>query len=73
MKIPIIGIGGIQSVDDVMEFLLVGATAVQVGTANFYNPGVANQIIRELPAALRTLGAANVADVVGTLQIPKRE
>ena len=73
VKIPIIGIGGIQSIDDVMEFLLVGATAVQVGTANFYNPGVANQIIRELPAALRTLGATHVADVVGTLQIPKRE
>lgn len=72
VKIPIIGIGGIQSIDDVMEFLLVGATAVQIGTANFYNPGLANQIIRELPDALATLKADSVRDVVGTLQIPKR-
>lgn len=73
VKIPIIGIGGIQSIDDVMEFLLVGATAVQIGTANFYNPGLANQIIRELPDALATLKADSVKDVVGTLHIPKRD
>lgn len=73
VKIPIIGIGGIQSIDDVMEFLLAGATAVQVGTANFYNPGLSNQLIRELPAALKMLGASSVAEVVGTLQIPKRD
>lgn len=73
VKIPIIGIGGIQSIDDVMEFFLVGATAVQIGTANFYNPGLANQIIRELPDALATLKATSVKDVVGTLQIPKRD
>ncbi len=73
VKIPIIGIGGIQSIDDVMEFLLAGATAVQIGTANFYNPGLANQLIGELPAALKTLGASSVAEVVGTLQIPKRD
>ena len=68
VKIPIIGIGGIQSIDDVMEFILVGATAVQVGTANFYNPGLANQLVRELPAALQTLGADNVGEIVGTLK-----
>ena len=68
VKIPIIGIGGIQSIDDVMEFFLVGATAVQIGTANFYNPGLANQLVRELPAALQTLGAVSVAEIVGTLK-----
>lgn len=73
VKIPIIGIGGIQSIDDVMEFFLVGATAVQIGTANFYNPGLANQIIRELPDALMTLKAESVKDIVGTLKIPKRD
>lgn len=71
VKIPIIGIGGIQSIDDVMEFFLVGATAVQVGTANFYNPGLANQLVRELPAALQTLGADSVAEIVGTLTTKK--
>ena len=70
VNIPIFGIGGIQSIDDVMEFFLVGATAVQIGTANFYNPGLANQLIRELPAALQTLGAESVAEIVGTLKTP---
>ncbi len=70
VNIPIIGIGGIQSIDDVMEFFLVGATAVQIGTANFYNPSLANQLIRELPAALQTLGAESVAEIVGTLKTP---
>jgi dihydroorotate dehydrogenase (NAD+) catalytic subunit len=56
-----------------MEFFLVGATAVQIGTANFYNPGLANQIIRELPEALATLKAESVKDIVGTLQIPERD
>jgi dihydroorotate dehydrogenase (NAD+) catalytic subunit len=46
---------------------------VQIGTANFYNPGLANQIIRELPDALATLKADSIKDVVGTLQIPKRD
>lgn len=67
VKIPIIGIGGIQSIDDVMEFLLVGATAIQVGTANFYNPQLASQLVRELPAALKSLGAESVTEIVGTL------
>ena len=40
VKIPLVGIGGIATVDDVMEFLVTGATAVQIGTANFYNPTV---------------------------------
>ncbi|MFM7056302.1 MAG: dihydroorotate dehydrogenase [Planctomycetota bacterium] len=72
LSIPIIGIGGIQTLDDVMEFLLAGATAIQVGTANFYNPGLANRLVRELPEALQMLGANRPADVVGTLQIPRR-
>ncbi|MFM8477880.1 MAG: dihydroorotate dehydrogenase [Planctomycetaceae bacterium] len=72
LSIPIIGIGGIQTLDDVMEFLLAGATAIQVGTANFYNPGLANQLVRELPGALQLLGANSPTEVVGTLQIPRR-
>jgi dihydroorotate dehydrogenase (NAD+) catalytic subunit len=66
-KIPLMGIGGIATIDDVMEFLVAGATAVQIGTANFYNPTVSIQILDALPAALAELGAASVAEVVGTL------
>jgi dihydroorotate dehydrogenase (NAD+) catalytic subunit len=67
VKIPLMGIGGIATIDDVMEFLVTGATAVQIGTANFYNPTVSIQLLDALPAALAKLGATSVAEVVGTL------
>jgi len=66
---PLIGIGGIATIDDVMEFLVAGATAVQIGTANYYDPTVSMKLIDQLPAALSELGASCVADIVGTLQI----
>lgn len=64
---PIIGIGGIASVDDVLEFLVAGATAVQIGTANFYNPTVVVQILDELPRLLQENGIADVNELVGSL------
>jgi len=70
VDIPIIGVGGIMSIDDVMEFLVTGAAAVQVGTANFAEPVVSTRLLDELPAAFAELGAARVADVVGTLRLP---
>jgi len=69
VKIPLVGVGGIATVDDVMEFLVAGATAVQIGTANFYNPKACLQILDALPAALTQLGATTVAEVVGTLEV----
>src|SRR5205085_1582141 len=65
---PAIGVGGIASVDDVMEFLVAGAAAVQLGTVNFYDPTAAQRIAGELPAALAELGATSVREVVGTAQ-----
>ena len=70
VDLPVVGIGGIATLDDVMEFLVAGASAVQIGTANFYNPTVTMTILDGLPAAVAELGAARVADVVGTLQMP---
>ncbi len=70
VSLPIVGVGGIASIDDVMEFLVAGATAVQIGTANFYNPTVSMQILDELPGALASLGARQVADVSGSLAVP---
>lgn len=64
---PIIGIGGIATIDDVMEFLVAGATAVQLGTVNFYNPRASMEVLDVLPAALAELGAESVTEVVGTL------
>lgn len=68
VKTPIIGIGGIQSLDDVMEFLICGASAVQVGTANFYQPALASQLPDQLAATLSELQVERVQDIVGTLQ-----
>ena len=69
VKIPLMAVGGIATVDDVMQFFVTGATAVQIGTANFYNPTASIQILDALPAALAELGAASVAEVVGTLEV----
>src|SRR5204862_4782945 len=67
VKTPLIGIGGIATIDDVMEFLVAGATAVQVGTANYYNPKASMEVLDALPQALGTAGVSGVAEVVGTL------
>jgi dihydroorotate dehydrogenase (NAD+) catalytic subunit len=67
VQVPIVGVGGIATTDDVMEFLVAGASAVQLGTVNFYDPTASMRVVSELPAALATLGAASVREVVGTL------
>jgi dihydroorotate dehydrogenase (NAD+) catalytic subunit len=67
--IPVIAVGGIGTLDDVMEFLVVGATAVQIGTANFYDPTASVRIVAALPAAIRSLGADSVGAVIGTLRV----
>ena len=67
VRIPVIGIGGIASGDDALEFLLVGARAVQVGTASFIDPSATARIAGELARGLATRGIADVADWIGTL------
>ena len=68
VKTPIIGIGGIQSIDDVMEFLVCGASAVQIGTANFYNPTLATNLVEELKSILLEEGLQSVNELIGTIQ-----
>lgn len=68
VKTPIIGIGGIQSIDDVMEFLVCGASAVQIGTANFYNPTLASNLVDQLVSILEEEGLQSVREIVGTIQ-----
>ena len=55
-----------------MEFLVAGATAVQLGAVNFYDPTASMRVVDALPAALAELGAASVRDVIGTLLDAKR-
>lgn len=72
VPVPIIGVGGIQSIDDVMEFLVAGASAVQIGTANFYNPGLSSRLADELEAILAEQQCKSVSEIVGTLAgLPK--
>lgn len=73
VRTPIVGIGGIATTGDVMEFLVAGAAAVQVGTANFYDPTVSMRILDELPEALASVGATKLPEVVGTLEAGQRK
>ena len=68
VDVPIIGIGGIQSLDDVMEFLVTGATAVQIGTANFYDPGISSRLVADLQRLVDEHGVSNIAEFVGSLE-----
>jgi len=70
VEVPIVGVGGIATLDDVMEFLVAGATAIQLGTVNFYDPTASMKILDGLPSALAESGATSVRELVGTLQIP---
>ncbi|WP_085524048.1 dihydroorotate dehydrogenase [Tuberibacillus sp. Marseille-P3662] len=65
VTIPIIGMGGIQSVDDVIEFFLAGASAVAVGTANFTDPFICPKIIEELPQRLASMNVNHISDLTG--------
>jgi dihydroorotate dehydrogenase (NAD+) catalytic subunit len=67
VDIPIVGIGGIGNIDDVMEFLAAGASAIQVGTANYYDPKISQKLVEQLPAALAELGVNSAREAVGTI------
>lgn len=68
VKIPIIGVGGIMHYRDALEFLIVGATAIQVGTANFSNPRTLLEIIEGLESFLNLRGINNVREIIGSLK-----
>jgi dihydroorotate dehydrogenase (NAD+) catalytic subunit len=67
--LPILGIGGIDSLDRVLQFFIVGANAVQVGTANFYDPTVSARLIDELLEWCRGAGLSDINELVGTLRV----
>jgi dihydroorotate dehydrogenase (NAD+) catalytic subunit len=67
VDIPIVGIGGIATIDDCMEFFVAGASAIQIGTANYYDPTVTMKILDELPAAVAELGTNAFANIPGTI------
>ena len=65
VKVPVIGMGGVASAEDVLEMMMAGATAVEVGAANLVNPFVCRDIVRELPAAMEKYGIENLTDIIG--------
>ncbi|MBO5500994.1 MAG: dihydroorotate dehydrogenase [Clostridia bacterium] len=65
VKIPIIGMGGVSTAEDVIEMMLAGATAVQVGAANLIDPCACKQIIDDLPAAMAKYHITNLTDIIG--------
>ncbi|HET9268941.1 MAG TPA: dihydroorotate dehydrogenase [Vicinamibacterales bacterium] len=73
LKIPIIGMGGIANATDVLEFMIAGATAVQVGTANFVDPFIWSKLLDGMRDYMTRHSIARIADVVGTVDTSARE
>ena len=69
VKIPVMGLGGITTAEDAAEFLLVGATAVQIGTANFISPDTAFKVAEELPKVLERINAESIDEFIGSLKV----
>jgi dihydroorotate dehydrogenase (NAD+) catalytic subunit len=72
VKIPIIGMGGIQCADDAIEFLMAGATAVAVGTANFYEPQTSLQVIAGIREFMEKKNISDVKAITGSVLIPQK-
>ena len=67
-RIPVMGCGGVQSASDVIEMMMAGATAVQVGAANLVNPYASKEIIEALPAEMERLGIERLRDIIGCVE-----
>jgi len=65
VSIPVVGMGGVSTAEDVIELMLAGATAVEVGAANLVNPYVCQGIIRDLPGVMDRYGIADLKDIIG--------
>ena len=68
VKLPIIGMGGIMTAEDAVEMMLAGATAVSVGTANFHNPAVTEEIVEGMKIYLEANGIQDINELVGAVQ-----
>ena len=73
VKIPVIGMGGIANATDALEFIIAGATAVQVGTANFVDPFIWDKLVQGLRDYMQRHNILRVADLVGSIDVSKRE
>ncbi|MEJ2133898.1 MAG: dihydroorotate dehydrogenase [Desulfofustis sp.] len=69
VKIPVIGIGGIENTEDALEFILAGATAVQIGTANFINPRVSEEVVEGIGDYVKAHQLKSIRDLIGALEV----
>jgi dihydroorotate dehydrogenase (NAD+) catalytic subunit len=69
VKIPVVGIGGIMTAEDALEFIVAGACAIQVGTANFVNPGSCSEIVRGIETFMMENNIKNINEIKGSLKI----
>jgi dihydroorotate dehydrogenase (NAD+) catalytic subunit len=69
VDIPVIGIGGIMNAQDALEFLIAGARAIQIGTANFIDPAISVKIIEDIKDYCEKNGIGDVNSIIGTLKI----
>ena len=65
VKIPVVGMGGVSCAKDVVELMMAGATAVQIGAVNLVNPYAGRDIVNELPSVMQTYGIQNLSDIIG--------
>jgi dihydroorotate dehydrogenase (NAD+) catalytic subunit len=71
VKIPIIGMGGIQSAEDALEFIIAGASAVAVGTANFYEPQTSLHVLQGIREYMQRHGIEDLKSLVGSVKLPR--
>jgi dihydroorotate dehydrogenase (NAD+) catalytic subunit len=65
VKIPVVGMGGVTTAEDVIEMMLAGATAVEVGAANLVDPYACRDIVRDLPAVMEKYGIKSLSEIIG--------
>jgi dihydroorotate dehydrogenase (NAD+) catalytic subunit len=73
VDVPVVGIGGIMDATDALEFLTVGARAVQIGTANFVNPRVTEEIVEGLASYLTENNLTDITQIIGSLRINNKQ
>ena len=69
VQIPVVGLGGISNATDAIEFLLAGASAIEVGTANFMDPAITGKIVDGINEYLDRHGFSSVRDIIGALEV----
>ena len=68
VNIPVVGMGGVSSAEDVIEMMLAGATAVEVGAQNLVDPYACKKIIEDLPGVMKKYGIESLSDIIGAVK-----